>query len=50
MLINFNFPDVEMKKFLMLVQDLFDAHILIFFYQRWASLMHVLDKTILRGN
>lgn len=48
MLINFNFPDVEMKKFL--VQDLFDAHTLIFFYQSWASLMHVLDKTILRGN
>lgn len=48
-LINFNFPSVEMKKFLLLVQDLFDAHLLIFFYQSFASLLHLLDKAILRG-
>jgi len=33
MLIDFNFPDVETKKFLMLVEDLFDTHILIPFYE-----------------
>lgn len=49
MLINFNFPDVGMKKFLMLVQDLFDAHILILFYRSCASLLFLLDKVILRG-
>lgn len=45
----FNFPSVEMKKFQMVVQDLFDAHILILFYQSCASLLHLLDKAILRG-
>lgn len=33
----------------MLVQDLFDAHLVIFFYQSFASLLHLLDKAILRG-
>lgn len=49
MLISFIFPGVGMKKFQMLVQDLFDAHILILFYQSCASLLHLLDKAILRG-
>lgn len=49
MLINFNFPNVEMKKFQMLVQGLFDAHILMLFFESCASLLHLLDKAILRG-
>lgn len=38
MLFNFNHPIVETKKILMLVKDLFDAHIPIPFHQSFALL------------